>query len=79
MKGCLISLAIMHIDNSPWNTQFYTWRKKVKTMQKVLDSIIYKDRIIWLYPIGYIVEGTNGKPLPTLETAKRLVDYLERI
>ncbi|WP_170163390.1 hypothetical protein [Brevibacillus gelatini] len=41
---------------------------------KCLNSWIYKDYFIWLYPKGYVVEDTNGEFYSTMEEAKQVID-----
>jgi hypothetical protein len=43
---------------------------------KCINSWVYKGVMIWQYPMGYVVEGTNGEYHDTLEKAKQTVDNL---
>jgi len=52
-------------------------------MRKVIGCVIYKRQMIWTVEengeIGFSVEHSNGRLLPTIEKAKRLADYQKRV
>lgn len=39
-----------------------------------VESWEYKGLLIWEYPCGYIVEGTDGKAYKSLFQAKMIID-----
>lgn len=52
-------------------------------MAKVIGSKTHKRQLIWTVEdngtVGYSVEFSNGKVLPSMEKAKKLADYQKRV